>query len=75
MTQLYPSLLLLLIPHHAEAYADYNDLNCTQYPTGSATFTNLELTGGALNWTAVNLDEVCGCGVEIGSGGEVTIKF
>ena len=68
-----------------ESYADYDDLNCTMWPTKPSVFRALADVGapgapGApggspFNWTLVQKDAVCGANAAVGSGGDVTLSF
>jgi hypothetical protein len=62
-----------------ESYADYDDLNCTMWPTKPSVFRALADVGAPggspFNWTLVQKDAVCGAKAAVGSGGDVTLSF
>jgi len=61
-----------------ESYADYDELNCSMWPTKVATFSNLAMEGDleeGMNWSLVQKDTICGASAASQSADEIVISF
>jgi len=63
-----------------ESYADYDDLECTEWPTLPCRFSNLKIFDDndapmIFNWTSITKDSVCDTKSSIEANGDIDIIF